>query len=445
MITESLAVTVAIVAVLLAVSAFFSASEIAVFSLERHRVAALKDGEDRRGQVLARLREDPHKLLVTILVGNNVVNIGMTALATAALAAAFGAGTGTALATGIMSILVLVVGEITPKSYGVAHAESLALRVARPLAAVQRVLYPVVAVFERVSDGINRLTGSESAGRPELTRAELERLVATGERVGAIDEREQAMVEGVFALGATSAREVMVPRPNVVAVPRSASLREIVSTCADERVTRVPVYEGTLDHVVGVVDVRDAERAMREGLDLADILLETRSVPDSRRIDSLLAEMQENRLPLVAIVDEYGEVEGIVTVEDIVEEIVGEILETGEERVFRPTDDGLLVKGEVTVTEVNDVMGVALPRDGDYETVAGLLNAHLGRIGREGDTVEFPDVDVTITVEAAERNRIRRVRVRRIPGWTPAGEGEKGGDGAERGGDDREYDDRATE
>ncbi|MWV65876.1 DUF21 domain-containing protein [Halorubrum sp. JWXQ-INN 858] len=421
MFTDSLLLTGAVVAVLLGFSAFFSASEIAVFSLERHRVTALRDGGDRRGAVLARLRDDPHRLLVTILVGNNVVNIGMTALATAALAAAFGVGRGTALATGVMSVLVLVVGEITPKSYGVAHAERLALRVARPLAAIQRLLSPITIAFEALSDAINRITESETAARPELTRAELQRLVATGERVGAIDEGERGMVEGVFALGGTTAREVMVPRPNVVAVGNDASLAEIVGVCADERVTRVPVYDETGEHVVGVVDVRDAERALREGLPLEDVLMETISVPDSRRLDSLLAEMQAGRFPMVAVVDEYGEFEGIITVEDILEEIVGEIFEVGEERFLRPTHDGLLVNGEVTVGEVNDAMGIDLPRDGDYETVAGLVNARLGRVGAVGDVVAFPDVGVTVAVDAVDRNRIRRVRVRRADGTDEAG------------------------
>ncbi|MFC6615134.1 hemolysin family protein [Halopenitus salinus] len=415
MITDSIGVAAGIIAILLCVSAFFSASEIAIFSLERHRVAALSAGTDPDGPVLARLRDDPHRLLVTILVGNNVVNITMASLATATLAAAYGPGAGVTIATAVMSVLILVVGEIAPKSYGVANAERIALAVARPIAFVERVLSPVVTVFEGVVSVVERVTGSPTATPPGLTRAELERLVATGERVGAIDERERRMVEGVFDLDETSVREILVPRPNVVAVDRETPLEEIVGLCASERLTRVPVYEGSLDHVVGFVDVRDAERAIREGLDLDDVLREVVVVPDSQRVDVLLAELQTRRIPLAVVVDEYGETEGIATIEDVLEEIVGDIAEVGEKRSLRHTDDGLLVNGEVTVGEVTDVLelDVALPRDGEYETVAGLVNARLGRVGEPGDRVEFPDSGVSIAVETTDGNRVRTVRVRR--------------------------------
>ena len=427
MVTESLAVAGGVIAVLLCLSAFFSASEIAIFSLDRHRAAESND--DPRAAALARLREDPHRLLVTILVGNNLVNISMASLATATLAVVYGPGAGVTIATAGMSVLILVFGEIAPKSYGVANADRLALRVARPIVALQYLLYPLVVVFETVVDVINRLAGTESADAPELTRAELTRLVATGERVGAIDRREREMVEGIFGLGETTVREVMVPRHNVVAVDAETPLGEIVGVGAEARVSRVPVHRGDLDDTVGVVDIRDAERALREDLSLDDVLQPTLAVPDSRRVDALLAEMQAERLSLVTVVDEYGEVEGIVTVEDIVEEIVGDVFEVGEERFLNHTDDGLLVKGEVTVGEVNDVLGTALPRGPTYETVAGLINAELGRLGEAGDSVALPEAGASLTVEAVERNRIRTVRVRRIDGPV---EGEDGDDGAAR-------------
>ncbi|WP_280538154.1 hemolysin family protein [Halopenitus sp. POP-27] len=413
MILDSMAVAGGVIAVLLCCSAFFSASEIAIFSLERHRIAALASGPDPDGAALARLREDPHRLLVTILVGNNVVNITMASLATATLAAAYGPGAGVTIATAAMSVLILVVGEIAPKSYGVANAERIALLVARPIAVFERVISPVVTVFEGVVSVLDRLTGSQPAAATELTRAELERLIATGEDVGAIDDRERRMVQGVFDLETTSVREVLVPRPNVIAVAETASLSAIVGLCADERVTRVPVYRDSLDDVVGIVDVRDAERALREGLSLADVLREPVIVPDSRRVDALLAELQTRRSPMAVVVNEYGETEGIVTIEDVLEEIVGEIAEVGEPRSLRHTDDGLLVNGEVTVGEVNDALGIELPRAGDYETIAGLVTARLGRLGEVGDVVAVPEASVSIAVEATDRNRIEQVRVRR--------------------------------
>jgi CBS domain containing-hemolysin-like protein len=401
------------VVVLLGLSAFFSASEIAIFSLERHRLSALRSSEDPRAGTLGRLRENPHRLLVTILVGNNVVNIAMASIATLVLTRLLGPGPGVAASTLGMSFLVLIVGEITPKSYGVANSESLSLSVAGPIARVQQLLYPVVVVFDTLSRGINRLTGGgQEIEKPYVTREQIEDLLETGEHVGDIAESEREMVQGVFDLSHTRAKEIMVPRVNVVAVDVSASLEAVLDTCADRRVTRLPVYDGTLDQVVGIADIRDVERAIRQGLSLEDVLTEPLQVPDTIEIDDLLSEMQAERVSMAVVRDEFGEVEGVLTVEDILEEIVGEIFEVGEERLVRPTADGLLVNGEATVDEVNDALGTAVPTAGDFETVAGLVNAELGRLGDVGDRIEIDGVQ--FTVESIDGTRIRRVRVRRL-------------------------------
>jgi CBS domain containing-hemolysin-like protein len=422
--TTTVAAGVVTIAVLLVVSAFFSSSEIAVFSLERHQLSALleTDNGDPRAKVLQRLREDPHRLLVTILVGNNIANIAMASIASVLLAAVLSPEAAVVATTIGVSALVLVFGEITPKSYGVANAESLALRVAGPLSTVERLLFPLVYVFDSVSRGLNRFTGGGSdIERPYVTREEIEALLKTGERIGAIAETEHEMVEGVFELGSTTAREVMVPRVNLVAVDVETPLDEVIEVCATNRLTRVPVYQGTLDHVVGIADIRDAERAVREGKTLDDILLPVLQVPEGREIDDLLAEMQAERVTMVIVRDEFGETEGILTVEDILEEIVGEIFEVGEERLIRPTTDGLLVKGEVTVGEINDVLGADLPTEGEFETVAGLINAELGRIGDVGDSVVV--AGVALDVERVDGHRITRVRVRPIVDPSPGGDG----------------------
>lgn len=424
MITESLPLVAAIIVGLLCLSAFFSASEIAVFSLERHRIAILRDADDPRGRILSRLREDPHRLLVTILVGNNVINISMASLATLVMVATFGPGSGVTIATAVMSVLILIFGEIAPKSYGVANAERTALWFARPLAVLQTLLYPIVVVFEWVSDRINAVTGSETVDRPELTRAELERLVSTGERVGAIGAGEREMVEGVFDLEDTSAREVMIPRPNVIAVPSDTPLDDIVGRCAEERLTRIPIYKGSLDNIVGVVDIRDAERGLRRNQTIDAVMTDPLVVPDSQRVDTLLTEMQVEGQPFAVVVDEYGGTVGIVTIEDILEGIVGEIVTVGEGPLMRPTDDGLVVNGEVTVGDINRFLDVDLPRHGEYETVAGLINARLGRLGEVGDIVEFPKRGITLTVKAIDRNRIRRVLVGRREPQAPVGDEE---------------------
>jgi CBS domain containing-hemolysin-like protein len=398
------------VVVLLGFSAFFSASEIAIFSLERHRLSALLASEDPRADTLGRLRENPHRLLVTILVGNNVVNIAMASIATLVLTRLLGPGPGVAASTLGMSFLVLIVGEITPKSYGVANSESLSLSVAGSIARVQQLLYPVVVVFDTLSRGINRLTGGgQEIEKPYVTREQIEDLLETGERAGDIAESEREMVQGVFDLSHTRAKEIMVPRVNVVAVDVTSTLESVLDTCAEHRVTRLPVYDGTLDRVVGIADIRDVERAIRQGLSLDEVLTDPLQVPDTIEIDDLLSEMQAERVSMAVVRDEFGEVEGVLTVEDILEEIVGEIFEVGEERLIRPTADGLLVNGEATVDEVNDALGSGVPTAGDFETVAGLVNAELGRLGDVGDRIVIDGVQ--FTVESTDGTRIRRVRV----------------------------------
>ena len=419
------------IVVLLGLSAFFSASEIAIFSLERHRLSALLSSDDPRADTLGRLRKDPHRLLVTILVGNNVVNIAMASIATLVLTRLLGPGPGVAASTLGMSFLVLIVGEITPKSYGVANSESLSLSVAGTIARVQQVLYPVVVVFDTLSRGINRLTGGgQEIEKPYVTREQIEDLLETGERAGDIAESEREMVQGVFDLSHTRAKEIMVPRVNVVAVDVSSSLESVLDTCADQRVTRLPVYDGTLDRVVGIADIRDVERAIRQGLSLDDVLTEPLQVPDTIEIDDLLSEMQAERVSMAVVRDEFGEVEGVLTVEDILEEIVGEIFEVGEERLIRPTADGLLVNGEATVDEVNDALGSEVPTAGDFETVAGLVNAELGRLGDVGDRIVIDGVQ--FTVESTDGTRIRRVRVHRlVDAPADAETGEDGGTGGD--------------
>jgi CBS domain containing-hemolysin-like protein len=191
----------------------------------------------------------------------------------------------------------------------------------------------------------------------------------------------------------------------------------VLDTCAEHRVTRLPVYDGTLDRVVGIADIRDVERAIRQGLSLDEVLTDPLQVPDTIEIDDLLSEMQAERVSMAVVRDEFGEVEGVLTVEDILEEIVGEIFEVGEERLIRPTADGLLVNGEATVDEVNDALGSGVPTAGDFETVAGLVNAELGRLGDVGDRIVIDGVQ--FTVESTDGTRIRRVRVHRL-GDVPA-------------------------
>lgn len=402
---------VAAVVFLMLLSAFFSSSEIAMFSLERHRIDSLAEGDDASAVTLKKLRENPHRLLVTILVGNNVVNIAMTSIATALFAFYFSDGAAVFLTTVVISVLVLLFGESAPKSYAVEHTETWALRISRPLQASQYLMYPAVVLFDYLTRAVNRFTGGRSDIETSyVTKDEIEGILRTGEEEGVIEADEREMIQSVFRFTNTIAKEVMVPRLDMVSVSAEASLEEVLETCVENDVTRVPVYRDNLDNIVGIVDIRDIVPALDTDAKPEDIVEPTLHVPETKEIDDLLRELQDERIHLAIVIDEFGSTKGLVTVEDIVEEIVGEIFETEEEEPMERVDeDTIIVKGEVNLDEVNDELGIELPEEGEFETVAGFIYNRMGRLVEEGETVVHEDV--TLTVEETENTRILRVRV----------------------------------
>ncbi|MDZ7687965.1 MAG: hemolysin family protein [Halobacteriales archaeon] len=402
---------IAAVGALMLLSAFFSSSEIAMFSLERHRIDSLADSDDARAVTLKNLRENPHRLLVTILVGNNVVNIAMTSIATALFAFYVSGGVAVFLTTVVISFLVLLFGESAPKSYAVENTESWALRIARPLQASQYLMYPAVVFFDYLTRVVNKVTGGRSDIETSyVTKDEIEGILRTGEAEGVIEEDEREMIQSVFRFTNTIAKEVMVPRLDMVSVSTDASLEEVLDVCVENDVTRVPVYKDNLDNIIGIVDIRDIVPALETEATPEDIVEPTLHVPETKEIDDLLQELQEERIQLAIVIDEFGSTKGLVTVEDIVEEIVGEIFETEEEEPIERIDTHtILVKGEVNVDEVNDELEIELPEEGEFETVAGYIYNRMGRLVEEGEKVVHENV--TLTVEETENTRILRVRV----------------------------------
>jgi CBS domain containing-hemolysin-like protein len=407
--TFTLVGLVAIV-LLTAISGFFSSSELAVFSVPSHRIDSLAAGDIPGAAALSKLREDPHRFLVTALVSNNVANIAAASVATALFVQFLPAGQAATASTVGTSFFVIVFGEIVPKSYAVTNAERHALRVSRLILVIQRILYPILFVFEVVTGAINRLTGGSSNIETYVTREEIATLVTSGEVSGALDTGESAMIRSVLDLEATSVQTVMVPRSAMVTASVDATPDEIVETCWRERVTRVPLYGENRDDVRGFVDLRDVLRARAEGESIADVLTEMPFVPASKPVDELLTEMQLDEHRMAIVVDEYGTVVGLITLEDLVEEVVGEIFDRDETDPVRVVDeDTALVNGWATVDYVNEQLGLDIQTDGPFETVAGLVNHHTGQLAEEGDRVELDTVVITV-VDATAR-RVRRVRI----------------------------------
>ncbi len=406
---------VAAIIVLLGMSAFFSSSEIAMFSLPKHRVSGLVEEGVKHAKTIQILKENPHRLLVTILVGNNLVNIAMTAIATALIGAYVESALLTIVFTtfGITAV-VLLFAETAPKSYAVENTESWSLRIARPLKYSQTVLYPLVVLFDYLTRVVNKITGGRAAIESTyVTREEIQNIIETGEREGVIEEEEREMLDRIFRFNNTIAKEVMTPRLDVTAVPKEATVEEAIQKCVHADHERVPVYDGNLDNIVGIITVRDLVRELRysEGdPSLERVVKPTLHVPESKNADELLEEMQDNRLQMVIVIDEFGTTEGIITLEDMVEEIVGDILEGDEPEPIEFVDDNVaFVQGEVNIDEVNEMLDIDLPEGEEFETLAGFVFNRAGRLVEEGEEIEFDGI--RIRIERVDNTRIMKARV----------------------------------
>ncbi|GGM70648.1 CBS domain containing-hemolysin-like protein [Halarchaeum rubridurum] len=412
------AVGVVALVVLMGLSAFFSSSELAMFSLARHRVESLAEEGVPGAQAVADLKADPHRLLITILVGNNLVNIAMSSIATGLLGFYLSQGQAVIAATFGVTALVLLFGESAPKSYAVENSETWALRIAGPLKWCERFLLPLVVTFDHLTRIVNSLTGGGAAIESSyVSRDEIQEMIRTGEREGVIEEDEREMLQRIFRFNNTIAKEVMTPRLDVDAASTDASLEEAIQTCVRSGHELLPVYEGSLDNVVGIVSLRDLVRQHQYGesdaATLDDLMEPTLHVPESKNVNELLQEMQEERVGLVVVLDEFGTTEGLITTEDLIEEIVGEILEGEEERpVTFVDDDTVIVRGEVNVDEVNEALGIELPEGEEFETIAGFIFNRAGRLVEVGETFRYENVE--LRAEQVENTRIMKARVTKL-------------------------------
>jgi putative hemolysin len=271
-----------------------------------------------------------------------------------------------------------------------------------------------VIVFDHLTRIINRVTGGRSAIETTyVTRDEIQNMIQTGEREGVIEEEEREMLQRIFRFNRTIAKEVMTPRLDMTAVPKDAGIDEAIETCVQSDHERIPVYEGNLDNIIGVVTLRDIIREKHYGEgsgDLTDVVQPTLHVPESKNVDELLEEIQDNRMRMVIVIDEFGTTEGLITLEDMVEEIVGDILEGDEEEPFEFVDDDVvIVRGEVNIDEVNEVLDLDLPEGEEFETLAGFVFNRAGRLVEEGEQIDYDGI--TIRIEQVDNTRIMKARI----------------------------------
>jgi CBS domain containing-hemolysin-like protein len=407
------ATSLGVVLACLLASAFFSAAEIAFLAANRVRLRHLAEQGSRVARGYMDAFQRPERLLSTAMMGVTIAHVVSSAVATAALLPWLG-GQASLWATLALTPTMLILGEILPKALTQPRATAVALRTFDPLRGIAWLLTPVVGIANLLVRAILGSLGHGERRDPFVSRADL-RLLVEREPDGKTDvkDEEREMIEGIFDLVETTVREVMVPLVDVVAVPEDASVDEAVAKIRESGHSRLPVYRDRIDNVVGVVAALDilARGASRETI--RTLMRPAHYVPATKRTSDLLPEMQRRRIQLAVVVDEYGASEGIVTVGDVIEEIVGEIPDDRERepsRLVRLPDGSYLVAGRLGIDELNEPLGWDLPKKKDYETVAGLILASLGRIPRPGEQVTVGAYELAV-VDADER-RILKVKVR---------------------------------
>ena len=394
--------------ILLIVSAFFSASEVALVGINRAKVRSLADS-GKKGRRLEKLKNNPDHFLITILIGNNITNVGAAALATA-VALEFFQNNGIAIATGVVTILLLIFSEIGPKTYANRKLEFVALLVATPIYFLTLLLSPFFFIYDK-------LRKNDIA--PSVTEDEIREWIDVGEMEGAIEEDEKEMIYSVLRFNDTTAKEIMTPRPDVAVLEDTVTLEEAVRHFRETGFSRVPVYHEKTDNIVGTLNFKDLFNAYstdNRKASVKTLMLDVYCVPESKKIDLLLRELQVRRVHMAIILDEFGGFSGVVTFEDILEELVGDIMDEsdGDEvsDIIQVGDGLYMVDAQVRVAQLNDRFDISLPEDpGNYETIGGLVFSQLGHIPRLGESIPLQGEKITLVVTKMRGRQILKIKM----------------------------------
>jgi len=399
--------------VCLLLSGFFSSSEVALISITRAKVRALLNQGRKGAKALDTLKRSTDTILITILIGNNIANVAAASLATAIAIGIYG-DVGIGIATGVTVVLMLVFGEIGPKMYASRHTEDLALRVARPILYLSKVLYPVLWV----SDQINRqFAFRPGVAEPVVTEEEIKEWIDVGEEEGTIEEQERDMLYSVLRFGDTTVREVMTPRIDVVMIEDASTIENALSIFNETGFSRIPVYHEQIDNVVGLLNVKDVFSAVvrqQTSAMIRELMYEPYFVPESKKIDELLKELQVKKQHMAVVLDEYGSFAGIVTVEDMLEELVGEIMDEFDEEepeVQQVEENVYLVDAQAWVEHLNEDLDLVLPLTDAYESIGGLVIDRLGHIPRRGEVVKLEESNITLVVMQMRGRRLVKVKL----------------------------------
>lgn len=414
----SIILRLAVLIILLSLSGLFSGAETSLSSINLIRIKQLKKKGVKEADILERLLNKSSKMLATILIGNNIVNIAATAIATELTLSIFEGKQATFMVTVIMTILILVFGEITPKTYSSYNAEKVAMKLGRPLEVLSIVFGPLLIVLNKVTKILIRsLGGNINNNRTTVSEEEIKTLVDVGQEAGIIEKQERDMIESIFEIGDIKVTEVMVPRIDIVYLEEDVSLEKAIKKVIKYGYSRIPVIGQSVDNIIGIIYAKDLLSCYlmneKEELNIKSMIRPAYYVPQSKKAIDLLTEMQLEKVHISIVLDEYGGTLGLVTIEDILEEIVGDILDEydDENNLIDYIDNNvIIVNSKISIEETNSLLDMSLPMD-EFESLGGFVFNLLGRIPKVGDVIEYNDT--IFKVLEVHNRRIKKIEVRK--------------------------------
>ncbi len=406
---------IVVLVILIALSGFFSSSETALTTVSKIKIRTMANEGDARAKMVQKVTGNTQKMLSAILIGNNVVNISASSIATVLFVDLFG-NSGAGIATGIMTLLVLIFGEITPKNMASRQALKLSLRVAGIIYAITVVLTPVIFVVNHICGFILKLTGADKDDKKaKMTEAEFRTIVDVGNESGAIENEEKDYINNLFDFSDTEVKELMIPRIDVTMINVNWSYAKVRSVFMKEMYTRIPVYDGDSDHVIGILNMKDLlKKKDDEQFSLKSYLREPFFTYEFKNADELFNQMRKKRIHMAIVLDEFGSVSGIVTLEDLLEELVGDIQDEYDEREEKElTEDGpgeYTALGSMNLDDLSDELGLKLESE-DYDTIGGYLLGLFDHLPRKGESYVSKD-GVIFTASEVRHRRIEKVKIK---------------------------------
>jgi CBS domain containing-hemolysin-like protein len=402
--------------ILIGLSGFFSGLEVALVGTSRSKVRQMLNEKLPGATSLDKLKSNPSRMMASVNLGNNLVNVASTAIATDIALKMFESA-GLAIAIGVMTFLILVFGEITPKTYCNANAAKIALRYSRVLLAFSYAFYPIVWMFEKITKGIINLIGSTEEP-PRLTEEEIKGVIEQGLQDNAIEKQESELVHGALNFDDIIIRSVMTPRTKMFTLNSKMLLFEALPMINKSGFSRIPIYGKNQDEIIGIINVRDVLKCLEKEEKMINLQQLSRKpifVSQEKKVNDLLKEMQGRKSHMAIVLDEFGGVEGCVTLEDLVEEIVGEIhdeTDVTKDNFQREGDNTIITNGDIEIDELNEIFKTRIPQGDDYATLSGLLHEKLRDIPKEGDRLIIDSL--RIIIEKVLKNKPEKIRIEKV-------------------------------